>query len=282
VAILGTRGAPSREQAGSVCRRIEVGCADDLKSWRCDERLINKDDGASRANGIGNLWTSVGSGGVANGRSTGGQHDEAVDAGGEVDIAGICAEGYARDEWIYACEPLAGGHEIDIDGTGACCLIEKAESDLTRGRGLALVCEGELLQVSGGITEQNRVLGGWSEGAFTCGDDLPATGGVGMDGVGARGKRDVGGDRAESEVEGQGVGALVDVEARGVRSRVDDADLRFGSGADDGLAAGEDEQRPENGESSGATVGMEEVGEHGRLSSAGEEHVEMKPTLPQL
>jgi hypothetical protein len=64
---------------------------------------------------------------------------------------------------------------------------------------------------------------------------------------------DVGCDRAEAEVIGDGVGALVDVEAGGVGRGVDDADLRQGRIADDALATSESTS---NGSDRGETRGL--------------------------
>ena len=97
--------------------------------------------------------------------------------------------------------------------------------------------------------------------------------GIGIDGVGARGEWDVRRDRAEVEIEGKSVGALIDVQPRGVRSGVDDADLRLRRRADDSLATGECECRSD-GEDCQSNCGVAEPGERGLSTCA--THVELQ------
>jgi len=68
---------------------------------------------------------------------------------------------------------------------------------------------------------------------------LPRSCRGGGDGEDARGDGDVGGDGSEAQVVGDCVIALVDVDAGGIGRGVDDADLRGGGAADDGLATSE-------------------------------------------
>jgi hypothetical protein len=273
-AILGTRDISMCDEKRSVhgAGRIEVFGCDDLETRRRGEGLVDKNDGASRAGGVRDLWASVGDSGT-DGNGCGGQHGKAVDTGRDVDVASVGAEGDASDEWRDGCEPLASGDKIDIDRTRTRGLIDEAESDLTGGCSLVLVGERELLQVCGGVTQQNSVLRGGGEGRFSRGQDLFASGGIGTNGVGAGGERDVGGDGAEVEIEGESVGALIDVQPRGVRSGVDNADLRLRRRADHSLAAGECECRSDR-EDCQSNRGAAEPGERGLSACA--THVELQ------
>lgn len=249
---------------------IEVLGGDDLDARGGDERPVDEDEGAGCSSGVGDLGAGVGWDRCAEGDSAGGQRGETVGAGGDVEIAGVCTEGHAGDERSDRGKPLAGGDEIEVDGAGSCGLVEEAESDLTGGCRLALIGEGQLLQAGDGVAEQDGVLGGRGEGALDGGEDLFASSRIGVDGVDAGGDGNVGGDRTEAEVEGHRVRVLVDVEAGRIRRGVDDADLRFGMGADDGLATSKSDRRDDReggDETSGGTTEMERFGKHGRSES---------------
>src|ERR1700730_17446871 len=120
---------------------VEVIRGDDLDAWGGDEGWVDEDDSAGSAGRVGHLGSGVG-GDVGAGRDgSGGQHGEAVGAGWNIDIAGVCAEGDASYEWGDGADLLAGGDEIDVDGTSARSLVDETECGLAGGCGLALVGE---------------------------------------------------------------------------------------------------------------------------------------------
>jgi len=231
-------GTESVRSAGG----IEVFSGDDLEAGSRDGWLVDEDDGARRATGVRDLGAGVRGDGVS-GNGSCGQHDEAVGSGGNIEVAGIRAEGVACDERGDGTELLTGGDEIDIDGADSYGLIDEAESDLAGGCGLTLVRKRDLLWAADGVAEQDGVLGGSSEGRFSGEENLSGSSSVGVDGVDTWGERDVGGDGAEAKIEGERVGTLVDVEAGSFGCGVDDADLRLRRGADDGLAARKGDRR---------------------------------------
>ncbi len=117
-------------------------------------------------------------------------------------------------------------------------LIDETESDLTRGRRLALIREGDLLETGGGVSDEHGVLVRGGVGGLGGGEDLLCPGRIGTDGVDTGNELNVRGNGPKAEIVGQRGGTLIDVEAGSVGRGSDDADLRHGRG-DDRLTAGE-------------------------------------------
>lgn len=221
--------------------------------------LIDEDDGAGCAAGVGGLGSAISGHGGGGGDGSGRHHDDGVGAGGDVDVAGVGGEGEIGDDGGHAGEFLSGRDGVDIDGRDACGLIDETQGDLSGGSGLALIFEDDFVEAGGGVSDECGVLAGGGEGGGGRGEDLGGAGGFGGDGVRAGVDGDVGGDGAEAEVVGEDGCAFVHVEAGCVRGGIDDADLRAAGGTDDALAScerGEESYgRKGDGETDGAPCG---------------------------
>lgn len=186
--------------------------------------------------------------GIAGERGTGGDGSgrkggERVDAGRDFLIAGVLAEVDARESGRDCGKQVAGRDEVEVNRPGAGSFIDDAERKLSGGCGLILVFEDELLQAGYGIPDKDGVLSGRSESGFGEGEDLSRSCSRSGDGKDAGSDGDVGGDGTKAEIVGDRVVALVDVDAGRVGRGVDDANLRSGGAADDGLATGEHDQQ---------------------------------------
>src|SRR5258708_6311770 len=129
-------------QSVDCAGRVEVIRGDDLETRGGDQRRIDEDDGAGRADGVGHLGSGVGRDRGAGGDGSGRQHGKAVGTDWDIEVASICSEGDAGDEWGDGVELLPGGDEIDVDGTGARGLVDETKRSLAGGRGLALINQG--------------------------------------------------------------------------------------------------------------------------------------------
>jgi len=227
--------------------------------------LIDENDGAGRTGRVDDLGSGVRSARGAGRDDARREHDEAIGPDGDVEISSVDAEVHAGDERCDGREPLTRGNEIDIHSAGPYGLVNKAKSNVTGGCGLSLIGKGDLLETGGGITDQNRILAGGGKDGLRGREHLPSTGSIGGDVVGAWGELDVGGNGAEVQVEREGVGVLIEIEPGSVGRRVNDANMRFRSGTEDGLAARERPKRRDGrNKASGWTSEMEGPGRHGR------------------
>jgi hypothetical protein len=232
---------------------VEVVSRNDLETGSGDELLIDENDGAGSTSRVGNLCAGVCGDGFAGGYSSGGHHDERVRASRYVEVTGVDVEyetGYDRRN---CGQLLACRDQVNVNCADAGGLVDEAKGYLAGRCGLALVLENELLQVGGGVSDQNGVLAGEAEGRLGRRENLFGSGGVGRDGIGARNDGNIGCDGAKTEVVGDGVAALIDIEAGSVGRGIDDADLRQGGVADDALAASEN---TEDGSNRGETYGL--------------------------
>ncbi len=66
--------------------------SDDPNAGSAGKLLVDENDGAGRAGGVGDLGSGVGRGGGADWCSSGGDDDKGIGAGGDVEVAGIGAE----------------------------------------------------------------------------------------------------------------------------------------------------------------------------------------------
>ena len=104
-----------------------VDGGDDLNARGGDDLLIDEDDGAGRAAGVGDLGAVVHGYGGAVGDGSGRHHDDRVGSCGDVEVAGVEAEGEVGDERGDGGDLLSSGDEVDVDSTGAGGLIEEAQ-----------------------------------------------------------------------------------------------------------------------------------------------------------
>lgn len=227
--------------------------------------LIDENDGAGRTGRVGDLGSGVRSARGAGRDDARREHDEAIGPDGDVEISSVDSEVHAGDEWRDGGELLTRGNEIDIHSASPYGLVNKAESDVTGGCRLSLIGEGDLLETGGSITDQNRILAGGGKDGLRRREYLPSTSSIGGDVVCTWGELDVRGDGAEVQVERKGVGVLIEIESGSVGRRVDDANMRFRSGTEDGLTACKRPQRRDGRDkASGWTSEMEGPGRHGR------------------
>lgn len=232
----------SRESSGELVLlrgRIEIICGDYAETLRRRHGLVNEDNGARGPVGIGDLRAGVGRNCCLRWNSAGWERGQTINTHGNVDVPGIDSEGNVSEGGRNSAGSLTGRKKIQVDRSGTRRLMDEAKGDLPGGSGAILIDQGELLGVGDGVAEQDGVLGGGCERGLGGGERLPTAGGVGVDGIEARRERDVRGNGSEIEVECEGVRILIEVEAGSVRRGMDDANLRLGSGAYDGLTAGE-------------------------------------------
>ena len=205
--------AACKERLACSGGRDVVRGGDDLEAGGGEELLIDQDDGAGRAGGVGDLRSAVGKNCGAGGDRSGGYHSEAIGADGDVEVARVDAEAEIGVDRRDVGELRTGGDEINIDSGDAGGLVDEAESDLTGGSGLALVLKGELLQAGGYVSDEHGVLVGGDEGRLGRGENLFGSEGVGSGRVGPGIDGDVGCNGAEAEVAGDDGRILIDIEA---------------------------------------------------------------------